>query len=259
MVIGLGLLEAIPEETLKAWADPDDADQDGISGRINYVDNVLTGELSVGRFGWKSNQPTLRQQSASAFFGDIGITSPMFPEENRSSHQPEAMQAVSGGQPELSKEFLDKLTFYVQTLAVPARRNLDDPMVIRGEQVFKQANCTACHKPEVITGVHDEVEALSLQKIRPYTNLLLHDMGPGLADHRPDFQANGREWRTPPLWGIGLVKTVNKHTFFLHDGRARNLMEAILWHGGEAEASKEYVRQLPKADREALIAFLESL
>lgn len=256
-MFGLGLLEAISEETILAFVDEDDCDGEGISGRANYVEDKVKGEIRLGRFGWKANQPSLRQQNAKAIIGDIGITSDLFPDENVTAI-PNA-EFVSGGAPELSSKFLDKLTFYVQTLAVPARRKVGDHLVLKGEEIFKKANCHSCHKETLVTGEHEDVPELSRQTIHPYTDLLLHDMGEGLADGRPDGQANGREWRTAPLWGIGLTKTVNKHTFFLHDGRARNLMEALLWHGGEAEAAKQHVLQRDKDDRTALMVFLNSL
>ena len=148
---------------------------------------------------------------------------------------------------------------YSSTLAVPAQRNADDPQVARGERLFSDANCTACHIPTQQTGEHPTIPALSNQTIHPFTDLLLHDMGEGLADGLSDFGAKGSEWRTPPLWGVGLFETVNGHTNYLHDGRARNLEEAILWHGGEAESSKERFMNLTKEEREALLAFLESL
>lgn len=144
-------------------------------------------------------------------------------------------------------------------LGVPARRALDSLQAQAGERLFYQGQCASCHVPRYETGAEAIHGEFNNQVIHPYTDLLLHDMGIGLADHRPDFKANGQEWRTPPLWGIGLVKTVNDHTFFLHDGRARNLMEAVLWHGGEAEASKQFVLNLPQEDRDNLIVFLESL
>jgi CxxC motif-containing protein (DUF1111 family) len=142
---------------------------------------------------------------------------------------------------------------------VPARRNWADSLVLRGKALFGDAGCAACHLPKLSTGAWPEFPELSRQTIRPYTDLLLHDMGEGLADNRPAFDANGREWRTPPLWGIGLVSKVNGHTFFLHDGRARNLLEAILWHGGEAEAARERFRRFSQEERDALVAFLDSL
>ena len=255
-VFGLGLLEAVPEATILALADETDSDGDGISGKPNYVWDVQKNGRSLGRFGWKANQPTLLQQVAAAYNDDIGITTALLPSENSNGQLQH--DARSDG-PELSDEILEVVTFYVQTLAVPARRHLDDPNVQRGEQLFESAQCSACHIPTLRTGTLPDVPAVSNQTIHPYTDLLLHDMGPGLADNRPDFLAGGSEWRTPPLWGIGLIKTVNGHTNLLHDGRARGLLEAILWHGGEAEQSRKAVQQMSTSDRAALLAFLESL
>lgn len=252
VMIGLGLLERVSESDILSLADEFDADGDGISGRPNYVWDAVNQESNVlGRFGWKANQPSLHQQVAGAFSGDMGITSPLFPNENITSAQTdETKDVIHGGTPEISQDFLDLVIFYSQHLAVPARRNIESPQVLLGEAKFKEISCTACHRPEMTSDG---------ETIRPYTDLLLHDMGDELADNRPDFEADGNEWRTPPLWGIGLVETVNGHTRFLHDGRARNLEEAILWHGGEAEASKEQFKSLSKEDRTALITFLESL
>ena len=257
--IGMGLLEAIPEEDILALSDPDDADGDGISGRPNYVPDVQSGELKLGRFGWKSNQPTVEQQAAGAFLGDIGITSSLFPEENCPKGQDACQAAPNGGMPEVPDERLEKVTIYTQTLAVPAMRDYDDEQVQQGARLFVQTQCAACHTPMHQTGDTHPLEPLRAQVIFPYTDLLLHDMGDGLADNRPDGLATGREWRTPPLWGIGLVETVNKHTMFLHDGRARNLEEAILWHEGEANESRMQFMTLTKDEREALIRFLESI
>lgn len=255
-VFGLGLLEAIPENVILAYADEADANGDGISGKPNYVWDVVQRRYTLGRFGWKANQPTLLQQVAAAYHDDMGVTTSLFSTEN-SAGQPQLTEQSTT--PEVSDEILDVVTFYVQTLAVPARRNVDDPQVKHGEQLFAEAQCASCHIPTLRTGVLAGVPSVSNQTIHPYTDLLLHDMGPELADNRPDFHASGTEWRTPPLWGIGLVKRVNGHTNFLHDGRARDLMEAILWHGGEAEASRKAVEQMSKTERDALIAFLESL
>ena len=256
VVFGLGLLEAIPENAILAYADEADVDGDGISGKPNYVWDVVKKRYTLGRFGWKANQPTLLQQVAAAYHDDMGITTSLFSVEN-SAGQSQLTEHNSA--PEVSDEILEVVTFYVQTLAVPARRNVDDPQVKQGEQLFAEAQCASCHVPTLRTGVLPGVPSVSNQTIHPYTDLLLHDMGPDLADNRPDFHASGSEWRTPPLWGIGLVKRVNGHTNFLHDGRARDLMEAILWHGGEAEASRQAVELMSKAERDALIAFLESL
>lgn len=257
-VFGAGLLAAIPEADLLAQADPEDVDGDGISGRPNMVWDWRKGALALGRFGWKANQPTVEQQVAAAFLGDIGITSDLFPEENCPPLQTACQAAPNGGVPELPAERLRKITFYNRTLAVPAMRNLDDPQVAAGAKLFLAAGCAACHTPRYVTGESD-TPALSNQTIYPYTDLLLHDMGPGLADNRPDFLADGREWRTPPLWGLGLIATVNGHTRLLHDGRARNLSEAILWHGGEGAKSRDNFIALSQPERAALIAFLNAL
>tara|TARA_R110001592_G_scaffold32162_1_gene112742 strand:+ start:10803 stop:12200 length:1398 start_codon:yes stop_codon:yes gene_type:complete len=255
---GAGLLEAIPEDTIMAWADPNDADADGISGRPNMVWDPINNTKALGRFGWKANVSSLRLQDAGAAVGDMGVTTSVFPEQNCQNAQTECINAPHGGAPEMSDTQLDKMTFYVSTLAVPARRSIDDPQVLAGARAFEQARCIQCHKPKAMTGEH-AVDALSNQLIQPFTDMLLHDMGEGLADHRPDYEATGTEWRTAPLWGIGLVKIVNKHTNFLHDGRARNIEEAILWHGGEAEASQEAFKAMNKEKRDALITFLNSL
>ena len=257
--IGMGLLEAIPEEDILALADQEDADGDGISGRANYVWDIRDGKLSLGRFGWKANQPTVEQQAAGAFLGDIGITSSLFPEENCPAVQSICAKAPNGGEPELTEDRLEKVTIYTQTLAVPAMRNTEDEDVKQGARLFVQSQCSACHTPRHETGDTHPLEPLRGQVIYPYTDLLLHDMGEGLADHRPDGLATGTEWRTPPLWGIGLVETVNGHTFFLHDGRARNLEEAILWHDGEAKESRDSFMSLTLEERNALLEFLGSL
>ncbi len=258
-LIGLGLLEAVPEHWLEETSDADDRDGDGISGRINRVLDVQRKALSVGRFGWKAEQPSVLQQTAGAFAGDMGITSHLFPEESYSEPQSAGQHLASGGSPEVSDDILNAVTFYARVLAVPARRNVGHPLVKRGEELFESAGCTHCHRPNLETGKVPGLPELSGQNIHPYTDLLLHDMGTGLADHRPSFAADGQEWRTPPLWGIGLVKKVNDHTLFLHDGRARDLTEAVLWHGGEAERAKRAFTSLDAGNRQALIAFVESL
>ena len=257
---GLGLLEAIDDATIYSLADPIDADGDGISGRVNIVWDVAKKSKSVGKFGWKSNQPNLHQQTAGAFNGDMGITSSLFPEENLSGVSKLNYDTITGGgNPEVSDSLLHKIVLYCQTLGVPARRNWNNKTVLKGKQVFNNIGCTSCHIPKITTGNASAYPAFRQQTIRPYTDLLLHDMGVGLADGRPDFEASGVEWRTPPLWGIGLIKVVNNHTFFLHDGRARNVEEAILWHGGEAKQFKNKFVLLPKAEREELLKFLDSL
>ncbi len=256
---GLGLLEAIDATTIEAAADPNDIDGNGISGRVNYVWDSINKRTAIGRFGWKANVAGLRQQVASAAVGDIGITTSVFPAQNCPLAQKECALAPAGGTPELDDSRLERLVLYARSLAVPARRDIDDPRVRRGEALFAYAGCDLCHTPNVRTGSLASLPELANQNIYPYTDLLVHDMGRGLADGRPDFGASGSEWRTPPLWGIGLVHRVNLHRFFLHDGRARGLMEAILWHDGEARNSREKVRAMIEGDRDALIAFLRSL
>lgn len=258
-IIGMGLLEAIPEKDILSRADPDDKNGDGISGRPNWVWDAVEKKRALGRFGWKANAPTVAHQTAEAANSDIGITSKYFPNEECMPAQKDCQQAERGGDPEINEKNLGKLIFYTATTAVPARRDVDKPQVLNGKRLFHQAQCVACHVPKQVTGKLAGYPELSNQTIRPYTDLLLHDMGPGLADGRPDFEANGNEWRTPPLWGIGLFETVNGHTTYLHDGRARNLQEAVLWHGGEAEPAKQRFVNMSKEEREALIAFLKSL
>jgi CxxC motif-containing protein (DUF1111 family) len=258
-VFGLGLLEAVPTSTLAALADPDDKDGDGISGRMNYVFDLVLNSFQPGRFGWKANQPNLLQQNASAAIGDVGLTTSLFTKQNCARSQSACQNAIEGGTPELNDEFLQKLTLYTSTLAVPAQRNSNNEQIQKGEELFRAMNCSRCHMPTLVTGDRSTFPELANQIFHPFTDLLLHDMGEALADGRPDFSATGREWRTPPLWGIGLLPIVNSHQDLLHDGRARGVAEAILWHGGEAEASRERFRKAARADRDALVAFLNSL
>ena len=255
-VFGRGLLEAIPEETIVSWADEFDDDNDGISGKPNRVLDPVSGETRLGRFGLKANAPSLIVQNAGAYNEDMGVTSSIFSLESSfgQTQYDELLDEV-----EVSDETLDDVTFYVQTLGVPARREIEDEQVLRGEQLFVDAQCAACHIPEAHTGDFPDVPEVANQRIFPFTDMLLHDMGEGLADGRPDFLASGSEWRTPPLWGIGLTAVVQGRTEFLHDGRAQSLMEAILWHGGEAEQARESVRTMTRSDREALVSFLRSL
>ncbi|AXK40353.1 di-heme oxidoredictase family protein [Crenobacter cavernae] len=258
-MIGLGLIEAIRDEDIVANAEKQKNDPDGVSGRPNRVPDAFAKQTVIGRFGWKANVGSIAHQSAGAFNGDMGITSPPFPAEECMPSQQDCQKAVRGGHPEIDAKKLDAVIFYSRTLAVPAQRNADRLDVRRGAWLFNEARCTTCHTPGYTTGVLKNLPEVSKQRIRPYTDLLLHDMGEGLADNRPDALATGREWKTPPLWGIGLFNDVNGHTRYLHDGRARNLAEAILWHGGEAEASRKRFANFSKADRGALIAFLDSL
>jgi CxxC motif-containing protein (DUF1111 family) len=257
-MIGLGLLEAVPEDTLLALADPDDADGDGVSGRVNRVWDSAQQKQTIGRFGWKAGQPDLSNQNASAALGDIGLTTDIHTRENCEVSQTECAAAINGGIPELKTEFLEKLTLYTATLAVPAQRNSANKAVAEGGKLFRDMGCAVCHMPTLKSSTSQFAEVAN-QTFHPYTDLLLHDMGEGLSDNRPDFEASGREWRTPPLWGLGLLQKVNTHENLLHDGRARGFAEAILWHGGEAEKAKEAFRTAAKEKRDALVAFLKSL
>ena len=260
---GMGLLDAIPQEAIAAAADPDDADGDGISGRINRVWDRAAQQTVAGRFGWKASQPNLLQQAAAAFRNDIGITNAFYPSESCTAAQVPCLRARNGRGPgtphEISDDLLASTTYFLRYLAVPNRRHAEAPEVLEGRHLFRRIGCAACHVPRHVTGEVGGFPELSNQVIWPYTDLLLHDMGDGLADGRPEFEASGREWRTPPLWGLGWSKRVTGHEAYLHDGRARSLSEAILWHGGEAGAAQQAFVNLSRRERQALVAFLKSL
>lgn len=258
-VFGVGLLEAIPDAQIIERSDPDDANADGISGRPNRVWDFLQKRAVIGRLGWKSNQPDIAHQTAGAFSSEIGMTTSLRPDQNCTNIQVACIDAPDGGSPEISDEIFNRIVEYQRMLAVPARRNLESPGVKRGAELFVTAGCESCHRSTFTTGEFPAAPWLSKQTIHPFTDMLLHDMGPELADGRPDFEASGAEWRTPPLWGMGLQRAVNGHTRFLHDGRARDASEAILWHGGEAERAREAYRKLSKIERDALLEFLNSL
>ncbi|MDD9725233.1 di-heme oxidoredictase family protein [Roseovarius sp. SK2] len=265
-MIGMGLLEAIPTQDILAWADPEDMDGDGISGRPQVVWSDVHEQPMLGRFGLKAGNPTVLEQSASAFAGDIGISNPVHPAGSGecTDAQTDCTAALHGGDAEqggheIDQVGLDLVTFYSRTLAVPARRDVEDARVLLGREVFFQTGCADCHRPNYVTHRLKGDNPASFQLIWPFTDMLLHDMGPGLADNRPEGRASGQEWRTAPLWGIGMTETVSGHTYFLHDGRARSLLEAILWHGGEAQAARDRVVDMPPANRDALIRYLESL
>ncbi|MEO6013219.1 MAG: di-heme oxidoredictase family protein [Devosia sp.] len=265
-MIGLGLLQDVPQEDILAKADPNDKDGDGISGKPNWVMDPVSKQLTLGRFGWKSGAPSIRVQSANAFNGDIGISTPLVdrPHGDCTAAQADCLAMPTGeqaerGVSEAPDPILDLVTFYSENLAVPRRRDIDKPEVLRGKQAFYDLGCVSCHTPKYVTSRAAATDGHKFQLIWPYTDMLLHDLGEGLADNRPEGAADGYEWRTPPLWGIGLTQTVSGHTLFLHDGRARNLTEAILWHGGEALKSRDGFANLPKSSREDLLAFLESL
>ncbi len=256
-IFGLGLLEAVPESEILALAEAQK--EAGYNGRANYVWDMINQREAIGRFGWKANVPSIRQQIASAFIGDIGVTSPLFPEENCPLVQTACREQPPGNNPEVIDGDLTTLEIWTLGLAVPARRNLDDPAVGQGEALFHAAKCAVCHVPALETGPHEVLPQAGGQVIYAYTDMLLHDMGEALADGRPDFRAGPRDWRTPPLWGLGLSETVSGSTALLHDGRARNVAEAILWHGGEAAASRAAFSQMSRAEREALVKFVLSL
>jgi CxxC motif-containing protein (DUF1111 family) len=259
-MIGLGLLEAVPEKQILANAAPKG------TGKPNQVWSSENNKVMLGRFGWKAGIPTIAQQTAEAFNGDIGISSTMIPQGSGdcTAKETACLAAPNGNSPkyqnvEVGDELFNLVVFYAQNLAVPARRHPGDPEVLKGKEIFYTIGCASCHRPKFVTGEIPGQPHLSHQLIWPYTDLLLHDMGEGLADGRPEGEASGSEWRTPPLWGIGLTQTVSGHTLFLHDGRARNVTEAILWHGGEGEAARDKFANLAKADRDALLAFVNSL
>ena len=263
-MIGLGLLEAIPADNILARVDEADKDEDGISGRANWVWSVEHDKLMLGRFGWKAGMPSLKEQSAGAFAGDIGLSTSLFPAPagdctERQEFCRKAPHGAAQGQPEVTDEMLNLVVFYAQNLAVPKRRAPQSEPVLKGKHLFHKIGCASCHTPKFVTGDLPKNAHLSNQTIWPYTDLLLHNMGEGLADNRPEGKASGREWRTPPLWGVGLTKTVSGHEFLLHDGRARSIEEAILWHGGEAQKAQEAFRALSKIERDWLIAFVRSL
>jgi CxxC motif-containing protein (DUF1111 family) len=262
-MIGLGLLEAIPDEAILANAEAQAKANDGIAGRPNQVWDDAQQKTVLGRFGWKAGQPNLNQQNVHAFSGDMGLTTSLRPMDDCTDAQTACKQAPSGigpdGEPEVSDNILRLVLFYSRNLAVPARRDINAPEVLAGKTLFYQAGCQSCHTPKYTTAANAAEPELANQVIRPYSDLLLHDMGDGLADNRTEFQASGRQWRTPPLWGIGLTQAVSGHTQFLHDGRARNLLEAVLWHGGEATAAQQQVLSFNAEQRAALLAFLNSL
>ncbi len=274
---GIGLLEAIPDAEIERNAADQAAAPGPVKGQVNRVWDAFAGETRLGRLGWKANVATLAHQTAGAFNGDIGITSSRFAGEGCTAAQKDCLDAPHGGGkgavipssqasaqvPEIDDETLSHVIFYQATLAPAERRNARDPQVLRGQALFAQAQCSACHRPSYTTGQppfpqfsSPKVEG---QRIWPHTDLLLHDMGPDLADGRPDFLAQGRQWKTPPLWGVGLIREVNGHQRLLHDGRADGVLEAILWHGGEAESARKTVQAMSRADRAALVKFVESL
>jgi CxxC motif-containing protein (DUF1111 family) len=288
-MIGLGLLNAIPKEQILALADVNDSDGDGISGKPNWVcdkekydkckaaGNCDTNPpIALGRFGWKANTPTVAHQGLGALRGDMGATNPLFKMESTAGT--DLMKAYKQKNPDfetycdtnitdVDAETSKAIVFYSETLSVPPRRNIDDPDVQQGGMLFESLGCVKCHNPSFTTASTytsfsvdgQEIKELENQKIYPFTDMLLHDMGPDLADGRKDFDATGSEWKTRPLWGIGATQIINPGAGFLHDGRAKILEEAILWHGGEALGVRTKFMELKKSQREQVIKFLESL
>lgn len=264
-MIGLGLLDAIPASEILSWADENDNNKDGISGKANWVWSRVNQKMMIGRFGWKAGAPSVKEQSAGAFLGDMGLSTTLhtaaFGDCTKAQEfcrkAPHGASNKSGV--EITDEMLDFVTFYASNLAVPKRRNPRDKTILKGKALFYSVGCNGCHRPSFKTGKSPENTHLQNQLIWPYTDMLLHNMGEGLADHRGEAKADGYEWRTPPLWGIGLTKTVSGHEFLLHDGRARSVEEAILWHGGEAKKAREAYRHLTKQERSWLIEFVKSL
>ncbi|MEQ1881502.1 MAG: di-heme oxidoredictase family protein [Burkholderiales bacterium] len=256
-LVGIGLLDAVSEKTLLAIARTQRAN--GINGRPNYVWDAVNQRMAMGRYGWKANVPNLKMQIAAAAIGDMGVNSTLYPEQNCPPAQTLCANMLPGNLPEIIGPEIDSLALWMQGLAVPARRDVADARVQRGAALFEQARCAMCHVPELKTGNTAPLPQLANQTFRAYTDLLLHDMGEGLADGRPDFQAGPRDWRTPALWGLGLSETVTGRATLLHDGRARNVSEAILWHGGEAQKSRQMFSEMSKADREALVKFVEAI
>lgn len=259
---GMGLLELIPQADLEALADPDDADGDGISGRQNRVWDARSQRWQAGRFGHKANRSNMDMIVASAFANDIGISNPLFPFQPCTEQQPLCQKQRNGNNSqglELPDNLLRLVTNFTRNLGVPTRRNVDNADVRKGRPFFYTSGCAACHQPGYTTAASSAQPHLGNQRIWPYTDLLLHDMGPELADGRPDFAASGSEWRTAPLWGAGLMGQVNGSKQYLHDGRASSIEEAILWHGGEALAARQRFTHLSAAERRYLIQFVESL
>lgn len=279
-MIGLGLLEQIPDEAIKKQAvDNKNSTNGDISGKFNWVMDPQTGKHALGRFGWKAGQTKLITQNQSAFNEDMGLTSNIRPHESCMPTQTACMNATTGadeqgnGKPpvEVNDEVAKFVEFYTRNLAVPHRRDADDTLVLAGKKRFYDMGCQSCHTPRYqLPKTDDDHLEQHGQVIYPYTDLLLHDMGDDLADRtiagklpakniQVEFLANSYEWRTPALWGIGLAQTVDPQATFLHDGRARTLMEAVLWHGGEAQKQQQKVLKLDKQGRSELNAFLQSL
>lgn len=247
-LVGQGLLEAIDQGSVAILAD-------GGTGQMRTVIDPETKQPRLGRFGWRASQPRVKHQIASALNNDMGIPTAIFPKLDRGANQAELKTGK-----ELTAADLDTLVRYIATLGVPPRRNFREADVVRGETLFASAQCVKCHTATMTTSPYHPQAELRGQTIHPFTDMLLHDMGPGLADNMGEGTVTGAQWRTTPLWGIGLTSRVSGgKESYLHDGRARDLSEAILWHGGDGEAAREAFRTMPAADRAALVKFLQSL
>ena len=265
-ITGLGLLEAIDEQDIVNNADPDDKDNDGISGRPNWVWSHSLSKLALGRFGFKAGLPTINEQVQHAFLNDIGLSVPLFNDAagDCTSQQEKCQIAPNGNSPaygnlEASQQIVDLVNLYIAHLPVPSAIKDSGSNSSKGEKVFNELGCQRCHTPKYVTGASTQVKQNHHRIIFPYTDMLLHDMGDDLSDNRPEGDATGREWRTAPLWGIGYAVNNNDHNYYLHDGRARSLLEAILWHGGEALSQRDAVMALDQKSRQQLLTFLEGL
>ena len=262
-LVGMGLLDSIPDKSILANADPNDSNNDGISGRVNWLDEEQT---VIGRFGYKASVETVDQQNQSAFHTDLGLSTPLNPTASGdcTSRQRDCLNSPNGNSPHLDNLEVDEqqmrlVNLFVSLSSPPAMRNLKTTAFLEGKRVFDAAGCAGCHTPKMKTGNDSPLKALNNRTFYPFTDLLLHDMGPELASGFPSFSASPSEWRTAPLWGLGLSEQISGRSGFLHDGRARNIEEAILWHGGEAASSQRHFKALTRENRQKLIFFLESL
>ncbi len=261
-IFGAGLIELIEQRAIDALTDPNDDDGDGISGRSNRVWDYQREQTVPGRFGYKANRATLEVTVAGAFAGDIGISNPLFPEQPCTEVQRECLQQPHGSDGngvEISARLLSLVVDFNRNLGVPKRRQPKAPDVLAGRRVFYELGCVGCHQPRFWTQASAEHPHLGNELIWPYSDFLLHDMGEGLADHRPDYEASGSEWRTTPLWGLGVSGEMSGTESYLHDGRARSIEEAILWHGGEADRTRKRFVERTQNERNQLITFLRSL
>ncbi|NVK73768.1 MAG: c-type cytochrome [Oceanospirillaceae bacterium] len=263
-LVGMGLLDNIPNELITSNADPDDKNNDGISGRVSWIDSGK--HKVIGRFGYKATAASVSAQNQSAFNTDLGLSTPLNPTPygDCTALQDDCLKSPNGNSPHLDNLEVDKqqarlVDLFVSLSSPPAMRNLTSSTFLKGKRLFENAGCASCHTPKMKTGRNSKFAVLNNRTFYPFTDLLLHDMGAELASGFPSFTATPREWRTAPLWGIGLSEKVSGRTGFLHDGRARTIEEAILWHGGEAKVSQTFYKALTKENRKKLIYFLESL